>query len=1086
MNNNRGHHLIFGDFNEVRHSSERIGTEFNSSATISFNNFIRDAQLWDIPLGGHLFTRLNKKGNKLSKLDRFLVSESLAPVLQGISGYVLDCHISDHRPILLSPSSVDFGPTPFKFYNSWLLDKNLHTIINEFWKCYSSANSNNPIVNFKNKMKDLKNVIKEWSLKRKSTQSREKEELIHKIKEFDADISSRLTDPVVNDHRSMWIDKLRKIEVEEAYDYSQKAKIKWCIEADENSKFFHAMVNQNRRYLAVHGIKFEGNWIVDPNGIKDVFFKYFEQKFQKIEVINIVNRSPFYKTLSSDQNLFLDSSVTLSEIKEAIWDCGSDKSPGPDGFTFAFYKDFWNIMQSDIVNFVHHFFSSGRVPRGCNTSFVTLIPKIPNPMVVSDFRPISLIGAQYKIIAKVLANRLARVIDSIISHEQSAFIKQRQILDGPLMVNEVIQWCKHKKSKLMVFKIDFEKAFDSISWDFLLRVMHFMGFSEKWIKWISGCLLSATSSILINGSPTREFNINRGLRQGDPLSPFLFIIAMEGLHVAMEDAKAAGLFKGFKINSLILSHLFFADDALFLGEWSRDNIKNLVAILDCFHKASGLKINFHKSKLFGVGVPFDEVSLLASFTGCNALVSPFNYLGLPIDCNMALVKSWDPIVEKFSNRLSKWKASLLSIGGRATLISSVLGAIGTYFFSLFPMPLMVNKKLEALRAKFFWGSADNSHKIPWIAWDIALSSKVKGGLGIGSLYSLNHALIQKWRWRFLNNPHALWSRLIVAIHGPNEDSSSFFSHIKSKSTWYRIVGSINSMHEKGLIPLSSMQRRVNNGASTKFWHDSWTGNSPFKIQFPRLFHLSLNKDYTVNECWNNGWHLEWSRNIINGTNAAQLATLQNTISGISLNDSEDVWDWTIDNTSFSVKSARHCIDRGFLPDDAQETRWNKLLPKKINIFIWRTLRDRLPSRWNLSRKGIDLNSMNCPICDKGIDTAFHTFWVCSLATSVWLRVFNWTNLQSPTLSSLHGLYYWIDGLHLSLNKKHALEVICGAVLWCLWSFRNETIFGSDKPNRSFLFDRIVDYSFRWYSSRCKVYPISWNNWIQNPLVVYTL
>ncbi|GKB47351.1 RNA-directed DNA polymerase, eukaryota, partial [Tanacetum coccineum] len=432
------------------------------------------------------------------------------------------------------------------------------------------------------------------------------------------------------------------------------------------------------------------------------------------------------------------------------------------------------------------------------------------------------------------------------------------------------------------------------------------------------------------------------------------------------------------------------------------------------------------------------------------------------------------------------KASLLSIGGRATLISSVLGAIGTYFFLLFPMPLMVNKKLEALRAKFFWGSADNSHKIPWIAWDIALSSKVKGGLGIGSLYSLNHALIQKWRWRFLNNPHALWSRLIVAIHGPNEDSSSFFSHIKSKSTWYRIVGSINSMHEKGLIPLSSMQRRVNNGASTKFWHDSWTGNSPFKIQFPRLFHLSLNKDYTVNECWNNGWHLEWSRNIINGTNAAQLATLQNTISGISLNDSEDVWDWTIDNTSFSVKSARHCIDRGFLPDDAQETRWNKLLPKKINIFIWRTLRDRLPSRWNLSRKGIDLNSMNCPICDKGIDTAFHTFWVCSLATSVWLRVFNWTNLQSPTLSSLHGLYYWIDGLHLSLNKKHALEVICGAVLWCLWSFRNETIFGSDKPNRSFLFDRIVDYSFRWYSSRCKVYPISWNNWIQNPLVVYSL
>nr|GEV22981.1 RNA-directed DNA polymerase, eukaryota [Tanacetum cinerariifolium] len=226
-------------------------------------------------------------------------------------------------------------------------------------------------------------------------------------------------------------------------------------------------------------------------------------------------------------------------------------------------------------------------------------------MVISDFHPISLIGAQYKIIAKVLAIRLARVIDSIISPKQSAFIKQRQILDGPLMVNEVIQWC----------------------------------YAFHGVQWILGCLHSASASILINGSPTCEFNILRGLRQGDPLSPFLFIIAMEGLHVAMEDAMAAGLYNGCKINTVNLSHLFFIDDALFIGEWSRSNIVSLTSILDCFHLISGLKINYHKSNLFGVGVPFDEVILMALITGCNAFSPPFNYLGLPIDCNMALVKS---------------------------------------------------------------------------------------------------------------------------------------------------------------------------------------------------------------------------------------------------------------------------------------------------------------------------------------------------------------------------------------------------------------------------------------------------------------
>nr|GEY55029.1 putative RNA-directed DNA polymerase, eukaryota, reverse transcriptase zinc-binding domain protein [Tanacetum cinerariifolium] len=584
MNVNWGHRLIFGDFNVVRYASERLG---------------------------HLFTRINKHGDKLSKLDRFLTLDSITPLLQKFSGHVLDCHISDHRPILLSPVFADFGPIPFKFYNSWLLDKNLHSNISNFWGNYAPTNY---------------------------SQTREKEDLNKKIKDFDDTIATRYSDLSVDAQRSFWIDSLHAIELKENMDFSQKGKIKWGIEAEENSKFFHAIVNQKRRYLSIQGIKIEGHWIEDPLGIKDAFLTFYEKKFQKVKVVKIVKRSPFYKTLNIDQNTYLTSLVSETEIRDAIWDCGSDKSSGPDGFTFAFFKDFWNVIKSDVMKFVHHFFNKGILPRGCNTSFITLIPKVPSPMVINDFRPISLIGAQYKIITKVLANRLARVIDSVISHQQSAFIKHRQILDGPLMVNEVIQWCKRKKSKLMVFKIDFEKAFDTISWDFLLQVMHFMGFSESWIKWILGCLHSTSSSILINGSPTREFNIQRGLRQGDPLSPFLFIIAMEGLHVAMEDVIVAGLYKGFKINTFNISHLFFADDALFIGDWSKNNIKSLALILECFHQVSGLKINFHKSNLFGVGVPFNEVTVLASYAGCNALESPFSYLGLPIYCNMALVK----------------------------------------------------------------------------------------------------------------------------------------------------------------------------------------------------------------------------------------------------------------------------------------------------------------------------------------------------------------------------------------------------------------------------------------------------------------
>nr|GEZ25327.1 RNA-directed DNA polymerase, eukaryota, reverse transcriptase zinc-binding domain protein [Tanacetum cinerariifolium] len=197
--------------------------------------------------------------------------------------------------------SIDFGPTPFKFYNSWLNDKNLHSIINDFWDSYSSTNCANPIVSFKNKMKALKLVIKDWSLNRKDAHTREKEDLIKKNNDYDANIISRFADLLVDDQRSCWIDKLCNIDLKESIDFSQKAKIKWGIEADENSKFFHTIVNQKRRYLSIQGIKIEGHWIEDPLRIKDAFHTYYDQKFQKIEVVKIVNRSPSsYKSLNNN------------------------------------------------------------------------------------------------------------------------------------------------------------------------------------------------------------------------------------------------------------------------------------------------------------------------------------------------------------------------------------------------------------------------------------------------------------------------------------------------------------------------------------------------------------------------------------------------------------------------------------------------------------------------------------------------------------------------------------------------------------------------------------------------------------------
>nr|GEW82584.1 putative RNA-directed DNA polymerase, eukaryota, reverse transcriptase zinc-binding domain protein [Tanacetum cinerariifolium] len=193
-----------------------------------------------------------------------------------------------------------------------------------------------------------------------------------------------------------------------------------------------------------------------------------------------------------------------------------------------------------------------------------------------------------------------------------------------------------EKRTPFLLKVDFEKAFDSLDWKFLDNIMNQMGFSSKWRMWINGCHKLASGSVNVNRSPTKEFKNQKGLRQGDPLSPFLFIIAVEALHIALEEAKFKHIFEGVKVGSIKvdISHLRFADDTLILGKWSIDNAKNLCRILRCFNLASGLKVNFSKSELFGVGVSTSETNNLAYFLNCQPSKLPCSYIGLLIGANM--------------------------------------------------------------------------------------------------------------------------------------------------------------------------------------------------------------------------------------------------------------------------------------------------------------------------------------------------------------------------------------------------------------------------------------------------------------------
>ncbi|GKU89877.1 hypothetical protein SLEP1_g3954 [Rubroshorea leprosula] len=437
--------------------------------------------------------------------------------------------------------------------------------------------------------------------------------------------------------------------------WRQKARKQWLREGDANSKFYHKGISSRQRRKQIVSLQVNGKKLEDVDNIKNGILEYFENLFKKEEWKRPNMDGISFKQISQAQNDLLVMPFSEDEIKAAVWDCGSDKAPGPDGFNFTFFKKMWSEIKDDIVEFVQEFHKNGKLVKGLNVSFLTLIPKVKNPQRIEEFRPISLIGSLYKIVAKLLTNRLYSVIADIIGEHQLAFIEGRHLCVGVVTANEIIDEAKRKKKKSFVFKVDFEKAFDKVNWNFLDYMMMRLGFTKIWRKWIMECLQTSLLSVLVNGSPSKQFPVSRGLKQGDPLSPFLFLIVAEGLNKIINTAIDRGLYEGIKVGNsgMRCSHIQFADDTIIFGEAFEKNIQVVKCIMRAFELAS---------------------------------VLPFKYLGVPVGGNHRKLSMWLPLIESFKKKLLNWKARWLSFEGRITLLNSVLTSLPVLFLSVYLAP----------------------------------------------------------------------------------------------------------------------------------------------------------------------------------------------------------------------------------------------------------------------------------------------------------------------------------------------------------------------------------------------------------------
>ena len=353
------------------------------------------------------------------------------------------------------------------------------------------------------------------------------------------------------------------------------------------------------------------------------------------------------KQLNSREAENLEVPFSEEEIHFALMEMRGDKAPGPDGFTMAFWQDCWDVVKEEVMDLFKEFFEYGSFAKSLNTTFLVLIPKKGGADDLGDFRPISLLGSLYKLLAKVLANRLKKVLDRVVSVDQNAFVRGRQILDASLVANEVIDYWYKRKEKGLICKLDIEKAYDSINWNFLMKVLRKMGFGSRWEEWMRWCISTAKFSILINGVPAGFFSNSKGLRQGDPLSPYLFVLGMEVLSTMISRAGEGGFISGCRMrgrggDELTVSHLLFADDTLIFCKARREQLTNLSWILAWFEAASGLRINLAKSVLIPVG-EVDEMEELAAELGCKLGALPAVYLGLPLGANHKNASSFDGV-----------------------------------------------------------------------------------------------------------------------------------------------------------------------------------------------------------------------------------------------------------------------------------------------------------------------------------------------------------------------------------------------------------------------------------------------------------
>lgn len=636
-----------------------------------------------------------------------------------------------------------------------------------------------------------------------------------------------------------------------------------------------------------------------------------------------------------------------------MFDMAPFKAPGPDGFHAGFYQNQWNIVGETVVRQTEEFLKTGIMPMNMNDTLVSLIPKVENPDMVSQFRPISLCNVCYKVITKAMTNRIKNVIRELIGPEQSSFVPKRQITDNIIVYQEVLHSLRKKKGNkgFMVLKIDLEKAYDKLAWKFIQDTLDDVGFNEVWIRNIMTYITTTRLGVLWNGEQLDWIEPSRGIRQGDTISPYIFVLCIERLSHIIREAVRRGEWKGIRLGRKgpLIPHLIFADDMVLFSEAIEDQIHVIKECLDKFSEASGQKVRLSKSHImFSKNFSPEVAQKIVCVAGMNQTSDMGKYLGVPSIHGRVTNNMFRPILDRMNNRLEGWKAKYLSMAGRVTMAQSVLSTIPYYAMQTTLFPVGICENIDKRIRGFIWGNKEGERKIHLMSWDTVTKSKERGGLGMRKAREMNLAFLAKLKWRFNKERDKLWVKVLRSKYaGQCNDNGDI---LKTHGAFNLCQGlkAASSVVEKGI------RKHARNGENVRFWKDRWIESFPL-CDVVNAELLPDQMDSTVAEYWQpQGWKWEIISDLL-------PEEVMEKLKAYSLSNNKDDMDeiyWMLEESGiFSVSSAYHNSnnDNSFMHDKGWENLWKIKVPNRMSTFLWLVRHERILCNGERRRRHITNN-----------------------------------------------------------------------------------------------------------------------------------